>query len=76
MVIIKLANGAMKEIRIDYPSTLLLYGTTLVKEWGIIFGILNQVADGNATILMLECPLVIFGKYSFARWKLDKSRSP
>ena len=58
----------MKTITIGYTITLLLYGTTLVKEWGIIYGIFCQLADGNATILLPlpECPLAISGKYWFA----------
>ena len=47
--------------------TAFVWDYTLVKEWGIIFGIFSHPVDGNATIFMLECPRVIFGKYSFAR---------
>ena len=53
-VLIELTNGVTRKSK-DYTTTLLLYpflGT----------GFFNRLAGGNATILMWECPLVIFGK--------------
>ena len=55
-----LANGALNMIRVDYMNILLLYIR-------LITGFLSRTADGTATILKWGCPLVIFGKSSFAR---------
>ena len=54
-VLTKLANGGTKEIRTDYTTTLLLQSQ-------LTTGFFNRLAGANATIIMWECPLAIFGK--------------
>ena len=54
-VLSKLANGAPREIRIDYTTTLLL-------QRQLTTGFLYRLAGGNATILSWQCHVAIFGK--------------
>ena len=57
---ITLANGGMREMKTGYTLILLLKGLPFTGHQ------LQNIQDGNAMILLLAYPLVIFGKSLFA----------
>lgn len=57
---IMLGNGGMREMKTGYTLGLLLYGLPFTGHQ------LQNIQDGNAMIMLLAYPLVIFGRSLFA----------
>ena len=61
-------NGGMSGIKTDYMITLLLLKVCITGSF------IQVTVDLNAMMLASEFPLVIFGKFSFARNLAHKSK--